>query len=250
MKRKTKTLSSALCGLAAFAAFAGSIPAQAHGIWFAQRAKQMALIYGVGSDDLDAVSRLDKITSITGYDADGQPVPTRFRTAGAIPVVDSDEPLAVIAAAMDYGMWTKDKTGKWHNKGKDEVPGEIELSEHNFKYAVHMNALDAKVPVIPGHALQIVPMGPVPEAMGAPLMVKALYKGQPVAGAQILTEYVTDPDQVPAVTGADGTTTIRIRNQGHNVVVGILITASDAPTKYDRMEERATLSFVLPKLPE
>ena len=56
MNRKSKTLSSALCGLAAFAAFAGSIPAQAHGIWFAQRAKQIGLIYGVGADDLDALT--------------------------------------------------------------------------------------------------------------------------------------------------------------------------------------------------
>lgn len=250
MKRRSKFLSAALGSVAVLAGFAVSIPASAHGIWFAQRAKQIGLIYGVGADDLDAVSRMDKITSVVGYDADGQPVPTRLRAAGAVPVVDSDEPITVIGAAMDYGMWTKDKTGKWHNKGKDEVPGEIELSEHNFKYAVHMTALDAKVPVIPGHALQIVPMGPIPETMGAPIMVKALYKGQPVAGAQIITEYVTDPDQIPAVTGADGTTTLRIRNQGLNVVVGILITASDNPKKYDRMEERATLSFVLPHLPE
>jgi len=144
----------------------------------------------------------------------------------------------------------KDKAGKWHNKGKDEVPGELELSERNFKYAVHMSALDAKVPVIPAHALQIVPVGPIPAAKGAPLMIKALYKGQPVGGVQVLTEYVTDPDEIPTVTGADGTTTIRLRNQGLNVVVGILMAPSDNPKKYDRMEERATLSFVLPHLPE
>ncbi|HEX2794094.1 MAG TPA: DUF4198 domain-containing protein, partial [Croceicoccus sp.] len=213
-------------------------------------AKQIGLVYGVGADDLDAVSRMDKITSVVGYDADGQPVPTRLRAAGAVPLVDSDEPVTVIGAAMDYGMWTKDKAGRWHNKGKDEVPGELELSERNFKYAVHMSALDAKVPVIPAHALQIVPVGPIPAAKGAPLMIKALYKGQPVGGVQVLTEYVTDPDEIPTVTGADGTTTIRLRNQGLNVVVGILMAPSDNPKKYDRMEERATLSFVLPHLPE
>ncbi|MBJ7375941.1 MAG: DUF4198 domain-containing protein, partial [Sphingobium sp.] len=32
-----------------------AMPASAHGIWFAQRARQLALIYGVGADDLDAV---------------------------------------------------------------------------------------------------------------------------------------------------------------------------------------------------
>jgi hypothetical protein len=33
-------------------------PLSAHGIWFAQRAKQLALVYGVGADDLDAIKRL------------------------------------------------------------------------------------------------------------------------------------------------------------------------------------------------
>ncbi|RVQ69150.1 DUF4198 domain-containing protein [Croceicoccus ponticola] len=250
MKRPSKYISAAICCLAAVAGAATSIPANAHGIWFAQRAKQIALIYGVGADDLDAVSRLDKITSIEGFDAEGQAVATSLRAAGAIPVVDSDEPVSVIAAAMDYGMWTKDAAGRWHNKGKDEVEGAIEVSEHNFKYAVHLNALDAKVPVIASQTLQIVPVGAIPESKGAPLMVKALYKGKPVPGVQILTEYVTDPDETPALTASDGTTTIRLRNQGLNVVVGILITGSDKPAKYDRMEERATLSFVLPHLPE
>ena len=250
MTRKNKFFSAALCSLAGLAALIGSVPSEGHSIWFAQRAKQIALIYGVGADDLDAVSRLDKITSVQGFDADGNPVTTSLRAAGAIPVVDSDEPLTVIAAVMDYGMWTKDASGKWHNTGKDEVEGPIELSEHNFKYAVYLTKLDAKVPVIAGHTLQIVPVGPIPETMGAPLMVKALYKGKPATGVQILTDYVTDPDQVPALTGADGTTTIRLRNQGLNVVVGIFVAPTDNAKKYDQMEERATLAFVLPHLPE
>lgn len=250
MFRNTKPVLSALSGLAVLAGVAAAIPAQAHGIWFAERAKQIALIYGVGADDLDAVSRMDKLTSVEGFDAEGMPVETSLRVAGIVPVVDSDEPLAIAAAAMDYGMWTKDAAGRWHNTGKDEVEGDIEVSEHNFKYAVHMYTLDAKVPMIESHALQIVPVGPIPEDKGAPLTVKALYKGNPVSGVKILTEYVTDPDQAPALTSDDGTATIRLRNQGLNVVVGILVTGSDKPEKYDQMEERASLSFVLPHLPE
>ncbi|QQN74920.1 DUF4198 domain-containing protein [Croceicoccus sp. YJ47] len=247
---KTNAIPLALIGLAGAATFASSIPASAHSIWFAQRAKQTALIYGVGADDLDAAGRIDKITSVSGFDAEGQPVETSLVVSGPIPIVNSDEPLAVVSAAMDYGMWTKDKNGKWYNTGKDEVDEEIELSERNFKYAVHMYSLDANVPMIPGHALQIVPVGAVPEDAGAPLMVKALYNGKPAEGVGILTDYVTDPDQIPAVTGSDGTTTIRVRNQGLNVVTGILLTGSDNPQKYDRMEQRATLSFVLPHIPE
>lgn len=81
-------------------AVAAAAPLSAHGIWFAQRARQLALVYGVGADDLDAVKRLLLVKTVTGYDSDRAPVNTSLRAAGAIPVVDSDEPLAAVAAIM------------------------------------------------------------------------------------------------------------------------------------------------------
>jgi hypothetical protein len=54
--RNTQKLLSGMA-LATCIAFMPS-PADAHGIWFAQRARQLALVYGVGADDLDAVKRL------------------------------------------------------------------------------------------------------------------------------------------------------------------------------------------------
>jgi hypothetical protein len=143
------------------------IQADAHAIWFAQRARQLALIYGVGADDLDAVKRLPLINSVSGFDADGLPVKTSLRTAGPIPVVDSDEPVAIVAAAMDYGLWSKTPDGEWHNKGRDEVPTAA-VSEHNFKYAVHLTQLPRKdLPLIAGHVLQLVPVGTaIPQKKG------------------------------------------------------------------------------------
>ena len=35
-----------------------SVQAQAHGFWFAQRANSLAMVFGVGADDLDVVKRL------------------------------------------------------------------------------------------------------------------------------------------------------------------------------------------------
>ena len=55
MRAKKSILGLSALLAAGFATLAGSIPAQAHSIWFAQRARQLALIYGVGADDLDAV---------------------------------------------------------------------------------------------------------------------------------------------------------------------------------------------------
>ena len=219
---------------------AAAAPLSAHGIWFAQRARQLALIYGVGADDLDAVKRLPLVKTVAGFDSYWAPVTTSLREAGAIPVVDSDEPIAAVAAIMDYGYWSKTPDGEWHNKGRDEVPNAT-LAEHNFKYAVHLTQVPTKpVPLIEGHMLQLVPADlNIPQKMG-----------EPVQGATVMQDYINDPDEAaPAKTGADGTATIKLRNQGINVLMAIYV-GQTTDKKVDHEEYRASLSFVIPHLPE
>lgn len=251
MKSHRRLFTASLSALLVGSGLMISVDANAHGIWFAQRARQLALIYGVGADDLDAVKRLPLIQSTTGYDADWTPVPTRLRAAGPIPVVDSDEPVMAVAAVMDYGLWSKTPDGKWHNKGRDEVPTAT-LAEHNWKYAVHLEKMPSKeVPLITGHSLQLVPVGTaIPQTLGKPMTVRAYYMGKPVEGASILSDYVNDPDGIPVKTGADGTATINVRNQGLNVLMAVFVGPSDDKAKVDHVEHRATLSFVLPHAPE
>ena len=236
---------------AGFALLAVSLPVEAHSIWFAQRARQLALIYGVGADDLDAVGRMDKITSVTGFDENWQPVETSLRATGVIPVVDSEEPVSVVAAVMDYGDWVKMPDGDWHSANRKQFPDAV-ISEHNYKYAVHIKEMPkGAIPMIPGHKLQLVPATSVlPQSMGNPIVLKAYYDGKPTAGVQIITDYVNDPDQLPLVTGADGTITFPVRNQGLNVVTAIYLEKPKDTSVYDHFEHRATLSFVLPHKPE
>lgn len=238
--------------IAATSAFSSALPAQAHGIWFAQRAKQLALVYGVGADDLDAVKRLPMIKEVKGFDADGGAVAVSLRAAGPIPVVDSDEPVAMVAAVMDYGLWSRTPDGEWHNAGRDAVPTAA-LAEHNWKYAVHLTQLPARpVPLIASHRLQIVPVDvAIPQKMGEPMKVRAYYEGKPAAGVTIMADYVNDPDEAsPAKTGADGVATVKLRNQGLNVLMGIYVGPADDKAKVDHTEHRASLSFTLPHLPE
>ena len=224
--------------------------AQAHGIWFAQRSNQLALIYGVGADDLDAVKRLPKVKTVAAYDENGKEVPTQLAPNGPLLVVNTDNKPAIVAAVLDNGLWSKTPDGKWHNKGKDEVP-DATRSEHTFKYSVHLRGLDVAPPVLPAHKLQIVPLvKQLPDKMGQALTVRVLYEGKPVQGASVQTDYVTDPDSEPLKTGADGTATIRVRNQGLNVVAATLATPPANPAKTSIEEHLATLSFVLPHLPE
>lgn len=225
--------------------------AQAHGFWFAQRANALAMVFGVGADDLDVVKRLPKVTKFGAYDDDGQEVPSKLAANGPLVTVDIDNQPAFVAAVMDYGMWSKTADGKWHNKGKDEVPGAV-VSEKNYKYGVHLRReLSGPVPLLPGQTLQIVPVKtPLPVKAGQPLKLRVLYNGKPVAGARVLSDFVNDPDEKGATSAKDGSVTIKVRNQGLNVIVAVFKSAPEDAAKTNAVENLASLSFVLPHEPE
>ena len=245
MKRATAIVVATALGLAA------ATTAGAHGFWFAQRANQLAMVFGVGADDLDVVKRLPKITSFAAYDEDGKEVASKLAPSGPLVVVDIDNQPAIVAAVMDYGMWSKTADGKWHNKGMDEVPGAV-ISEKNYKYGVHLRRdLGKIVPTLPGQTLQIVPVkAALPAKMGEAMKIRVLYQGKPVAGARVLTDWVNDPDAKAVKTGKDGSVTIKVRNQGLNVLVAVFDAPPEDPAKTKKCEHLATLSFVLPHEPE
>jgi len=229
---------------------AGSV-AQAHGIWFAQRAKQLALLYGVGSDDLDSVKRLPLVQSVAGYDVDYKPIPTRLRVAGPLLLVDSDAHATILTAVLQNGVWSKRPDGEWVKQGKDEVP-QATRSEKTIKYTVRIEGpLHAPIPPLPGQTLQIVPVqAKLPQLMGEPLQLRVLFQGKPVAGAHVLWDWLNDPDGKPVDTGPDGTVTLKVRNQGLNVIAAVLDGLPDDPKKVDKVEYLATLSFDMPHAPE
>ena len=248
MPMSLRTLGAAATAAAVFGLAAP--PADAHAIWFAQRSKQLAFIYGVGADDLDSVKRLPLVEKVAGYDAQYKAVPTKLRAAGPMVMVDSDSPATVVTAVMFNGIWSKMPDGEWVKKGKDEVPNAV-ISEKNFKYAVYLNGpLSAPLPAFPDQVVQIVPAEKIPEKMGEPLKIRVLFQGKPVAGARVIADMVNDPDAEKIITGADGIATIKVRNQGLNVVNAVYDGPSDEPAKASKMEHEATLSFVLQHAPE
>jgi hypothetical protein len=246
-----KTLTKLAAAAALLASLGASSASYAHGIWFAQRSTQLALLYGIGADDLDIVKRFPQVSSIAGYDADGKPVPTTLQVDGRLVLVNVENQPAIVAAVLDNGTWSKTPDGKWHKQGKDEVPTAV-ISEKNTKYAVHIRgALTKPLMALPGQTLQIIPVGgKLPELLGQPMKVRVLYKGKPIAGAKVMHDWIGDPDQKPQLTGADGTVTLNVRNQGLNVLVAIFNAPSEEPAKYEHLEHLATLSFVLPHAPE
>lgn len=234
--------------------------AAGHAVWFAERAvgtsaaghtqTGLAVVFGDGSEESDPLKRQKLITGVGAYDAAYRPVAASLHAAGPLLLFDSAKPVGVATLAVDYGTWSKTPDGEWKSGGKDEIPTAL-TSEHNYKYAVHLSGPLAKpLPLFADQVIQIVPLGPIPQQLGKPLKVRVVFKGKPLAGALVQPDEPTDPDNVGQKTGADGATTIKVRNQGLNVVVATYNAPSDQPKKYTSMEYKATLSFVLPHAPE
>jgi hypothetical protein len=109
--------------LAAAAAMAGlaNAPLDAHAVWFAQRAKKVALIYGVGADDLDTVQRFSFIEKMTGYDAAYREFKVDPRIAGPMVLVDTEKQPTLLTVVFFNGIWSK-VDGEFVAKGRDQAP--------------------------------------------------------------------------------------------------------------------------------
>lgn len=243
MRRSRRVIAATL--LAGFA----TVPAEAHAVWFAQRARQTALIYGVGADDLDAVKRFSFIETMVGYDVNYQPIKATPRIAGPIVLVDSEQQPTLLSVVFFNGIWSR-VNGEFEAKGRDEAPAST-LSEKNYKYSVAiMGPLDKPVPSLPDQVLQIVPVGAIPAMLGSPMTYQVLFRGKPAVGATVINDLVNDPDQMPTTTDAQGKVTMAVRNQGLNVLEAVFVSPTDNPKKYDRIENSATLTFTLAHKPE
>jgi hypothetical protein len=218
----------------------------AHGIWFAQRSGELALIYGEGAEDGDMVKRLPLVRGIAAYDASGAPVETTLVRTDRLVLVDLKHKPVVITGVLDNGIWTVGPDNREVNKGKSQVPG-AKSSGHYFKYAVHMTG-DLKAPLgaLPGQVLQLTPVNAgLPKRIGDSITLRALYQGKPLAGAAVIADFVNDPEGALLRTDKDGTLTLKVRNQGLNVISVAHDAPTDNPVETDKVQHRATFSFAL-----
>jgi nickel transport protein len=245
-----KKLKVPLCLAAASAGIFLPALAGAHGIWFAQRAKQIAIIYGIGADDLEAVKRQPNMENVQAWDADLNPIGAQLRTNGSSVIVDTDAPPALVSAVLQNGTWSKLPDGEFVKKPRDEVPNSVK-TETTIKYAVSIQGPTTKpIPLIPAQLLQITPVGQIPVMLGQPLTYRVTFKGKPVVGATVINDMINDPDAKEVPTKADGTVTFPVRNQGLNVLRAVYVSPTDNPKKIDHYEHTATLAFTLPHAPE
>ena len=226
-------------------------PAQAHAIWFAQRAGELALVYGHGAEDLSVIQRIDKVTSVGGVGASGQPVNVTLKRSDHLAFAALENAPATVTATLDNGFWSEGPDGKWVNKSKDEVPG-AKRSGRYFKYSVHLRELPrGEAKPVADMVFQLVPISATfPLHAGQPLTLRVLLNGKPAVGAKVWPAYVNNPDQAPLTVARDGSVTVKLANQGLNVIKAEVDVPPADAAKADKTEHTTTLSFVLPHKPE
>lgn len=221
------------------ALFSGSV--FAHSAWVAQQQDKYVVVYGHGADN--NAYKPERVQAIEGYKKGEKSALKRkdYEDFVSFDVAESQ----VVGVVFHNGIWTKFKDGKWEQKPRNEVKGDVDYSTESVKYAVTLFDHHAKLKAL-GYPLEIVPeQNPLDMKEGDSVTVKVLLNGKALVGAKITNDYINAGDDAYQVTDKDGKATLTIRNNGLNVFeVGH---RADHPNKEkaDKQSLSATFSFVL-----
>ncbi len=198
------------------AALLGAQGASAHGIWTEQRYGQFEVVYGHGAEDQAYVA--EKIKGAWAYDQRGQMIPvTVERFSDHARLHPAAQP-AVLAVALDNGVWSRNAQGESVNKAMADVPGAVSAS-HSYKYSLAILKAHAQIPDALKLAMVIRPLkDPSEVGVGNPLPVELTIDGEPASGIALLDDYRGMSDASSVVTDARGRANVIVRNAGLNVI--------------------------------
>ncbi|MGC6341744.1 DUF4198 domain-containing protein [Bisgaard Taxon 45] len=218
-----------------------SLNAVAHSAWFATQQDKLAIIYGHGAEN--NAYKPAQVKELVAYAKGERMTVQRKDHADFVSVVP--EKAEVLGAVFYNGFWTKLKNGKWEQKPRAEIKGEVEFTTESTKYAVTLLDHHAK-PKAVGYPLEMVPeQNPLHMHEGDSVTVQVLWQGKPLAGAKVTNDYINLGEDAYKETDKDGKVTLQIRNEGLNVFeVGHKGEHADK-AKADRFSISATYSFVL-----
>jgi uncharacterized GH25 family protein len=143
-------------------------------------------------------------------------------TVRGAPVVRSrtfaDAGRTLLAARYDNGYWVKISENLYRNASKRMAPNAID-SLWSAKFAKAVTGADAPWSTVIGHDLEIVPLAdPAAARPRENLRVRVLFRGQPLAGAEVERGDGLTPvkeDELPRFkTDADGVATIPLPKAG------------------------------------
>lgn len=215
--------------------------ANAHGIWTEQRRGQLEVVYGHGAEDDAYVP--EKIKGVWAYDKHGGMVPVSVERLSDHARMKPLQAPAVVAVALDNGVWSKVKDGKSVNAPMDKVPG-ASSTTHSYKYSLAILEPHATLPSRLKLAMVIRPLAdPTDLGVGKPLPVEVLIDGKPAPDISIFEDYRGMPEASSVKTDAKGRAEVIIRNAGLNIIAA----QATVPGTNGDMTQRSlfsSLSFV------
>ncbi|PWB36464.1 nickel ABC transporter substrate-binding protein [Pseudomonas moraviensis] len=196
------------------ALFAGQV--SAHGLWTEERRGNIEVIYGHGAED--NAFKAQKISGAWAYDAGGKMIPVSVERLADHARLKPLKPPAVMAVALNNGMWSQTADKKWINEGRSKVPGATEATQ-TFKYSLAIYQPGAKLPKLDQIKLLILPeVDPLTVGPGKSLPVRVLLDGKPAAGVKLYGDYRSAPNTLSTETDTDGRAQVLVRNEGLNVI--------------------------------
>lgn len=196
------------------ALFTGQV--SAHGLWTEERRGNIEVVYGHGAEDNAFKSQ--KISGAWAYDASGKMIPVSVERLADHARLKPLKPPAVLAVALNNGMWSQTADKKWINEGRSKVPGATEATQ-TFKYSLAIYQPGAKLPKLEQIKLLILPeVDPLTVGPGKSLPVRVLLDGKPAAGVKLYGDYRSAPNTLSTETDKDGRAQVLVRNEGLNVI--------------------------------
>ncbi|MGA5482972.1 DUF4198 domain-containing protein [Pseudomonas siliginis] len=196
------------------ALFTGQV--SAHGLWTEERRGNIEVIYGHGAED--NAFKAQKISGAWAYDASGKMIPVSVERLADHARLKPLKPPALMAVALNNGMWSQTADKKWINEGRSKVPGATEATQ-TFKYSLAIYQPGAKLPTLDQIKLLILPeVDPLTVGPGKSLPVRVLLDGKPAAGVKLYGDYRSAPNTLSTETDKDGRAQVLVRNEGLNVI--------------------------------
>lgn len=196
------------------ALFTGQV--SAHGLWTEERRGNIEVIYGHGAED--NAFKAQKVSGAWAYDASGKMIPVSVERLADHARLKPLKPPAVMAVALNNGMWSQTADKKWINEGRSKVPGATEATQ-TFKYSLAIYQPGARLPKLDQIKLLILPeVDPLTVGPGKSLPVRVLLDGKPAAGVKLIGDYRSAPNTLSTETDKEGRAQVLVRNEGLNVI--------------------------------
>ena len=236
---KKKLLAAALGAAMGLGMYA--VPADAHGVFYANRLDQKALVLGEGP--LDNAYSPDCVQRIDAYDVNFQPTTVeRVDTDKNVLIVPGDN-LGVTATFFDYGF-AKTTDGKVIPTRDYSNIENLKSVTYAYKYNVHYWSPDVTPAGLYNVPIQIVPaVNPLTLRRGDTLQLRIYKDGAPYANAPVIADVLGNlTSEMQA--DANGYVSVRVANNGLNVI-GVEV---GFPTDNEIVTKKifSSLSFILP----